>query len=848
MSRVSPSELQPTESRLLKHPSACVVAAATLVAGTAIAPILPLRPGLFLAIAVVWISAGAIYIVIRNRFGKTLRGLKPQAAGPCCLVVGLLSLSVCHWQLYQPQAGETQLRQFCGDEGGGFMRLRATITSVPVVHVPPYDEFSLQRDAPPQTRFRAAVSAVVTDEVEQAAAGTLQAYVTGDAVGASATVPPVSLGDNVLITGRLAWPQPPGNPGEFDFPAYLRQQQISAQLFVVDPAAITVVQKVGPWNPQRWVSSLRQVARGVIVNNVHPAVQGTALALLLGNRHQLPDELEESFVCSGTMHLLAISGLHVGILCLFLLRMASLLLIPRRKALVATVVICVLYAMVTDLRPSVVRATVFFVVFAVSQFTGRKTRVFDLLAITVVIMVFADANLVFNIGAWLSFLAVAALGRVAALVAPDDSDREAPMDAVTEWEVAGQRFVEARAWLAMRYRQAVFVLVATTPLVAAVFHVLSPVGLVVNIVLIPIVLVCLCAGFTTLLIGMLVPAVAFIPGAIFSWSLGAMMAAVEWSAAVPGGHVYIPDLPAWFLPVYYVLLAVILFSRWRRLTILARTALLVSVSLTFLYCSAPRMAAGVRVTVLDIGHGSAAVLEVNGQVWLLDAGAISSSERTTDVVCGYLWNRGYHKLNGIFISHADMDHYNAVPGIMSRMPIGEIRISSEFRGSSASAVQSVIRLAKQKRIPVAIAFDGDSCTVDGVAIQILQANTRQLSLKASDNEKSLVVILEYAGRRLIVPGDVEGAGLEQLVSALGAADVLVSPHHGSILSNTAQLASHVDPNVVVASARDARSRPVLENVYAAANAVLFTSESGAISTSIQPDGSLRVSEFRVSGE
>ncbi len=849
MSSVSQSGVRHAETRPLKRPSACVVAAATLIVGTATAPLLPLRPELFGAISAVWICAAAVCLYCgRGADGRArrLRGSSTGIIGTSCIVIGMLALSIFHWQLHQPLGGETQLGQFCGGEGGRFVRLRATIISVPVVHVSPADKFSLQRDSPPQTRFRAAVSAVVIDAREQVVAGTLQAYVSGDAAGSSAIGPVVSLGDNVLLTGRLTWPNIPGNPGDFDFPNYLRQQQISAQLFVVDPHAITVVQKVAAWNPRRWVSLLRQLARDAIVDNVHPKVQGIALALLLGNRHQLPFELEESFISSGTMHLLAISGLHVGILCLFLLRLANILLLPRRKALVMTVVICVVYAMVTDLRPSVVRATVFFVVFAVSQFVGRKTGVLDLLAITVVIMVFSDPNLVFNIGAWLSFLAVAALGRVSGLVAPDEDDREAPLDAITEIEKFGQRFAEVRAWLSLRYRQATFVLVATTPLVAAAFHVLSPVGLVVNIALIPVILGCLCAGFTTLFVGMLVPPMAFIPGTIFSWSLGALMAVVDWSASVLGGHVYIPDLPVWFLPVYYVLLTVVLFSAWPRLRAVTRTALLVSVLLAFHYCSVPRTSPGLRLTVLDIGHGSAAVLEMNGQVWLLDAGAMSRSERSTNVVCGYLWNRGYHKVDGVLISHADMDHYNAVPGVMRRMPIGEIRISSEFLHSSAAAVQTLIRSAKEKHIPVALAFDGDSSVVAGVELTIHQADISQLASNAQDNEKSLVLVINYAGRRMIVPGDIEGAGLEQLVELLGAADVLVSPHHGSVLSNTPQLASCVNPTYVVASARNAISRPVLENVFAEAQSVLYTSESGAVTVSVQPDGSLQISEFRVS--
>ena len=826
MADVSHPERHSPSRQLPLNLPASVFPAACLAIGIWLSSYLPIRPILFLTMTLVWLLTSAALIARRIRGTATVS-----------LLILITLLGVCRWQMTLPVPGRPKLTDFCHNPNT-FVSLRATVITVPVVHENPDTDFSVPQDSKPQTRFQAAVSFVITDVEEERVTGNCQVYVTGDATS------DVSAGDELLLTGRLDWPRTPGNPGGFDVPRYLTRQRISGMLFVISPQAIRVIQPVHRANPRRWISFLRRDARSVIVNYVHPYVQGVALALLLGNRHQLPSEIQESFISSGTMHLLAISGLHVGILCLFLLRIMNLLLITRRRALLIAAVICVAYAMVTDLRPSVVRATVFFGVFVVSQLCGRHIRVSSLLSITIIMMLLAQPELLFDTGAWLSFLSVAALGCVSRSVTPDRFDREAPADAITMAEQFRMVAAEIRHWLWLRFRQVLVVVAVTAPLVATTFHMVSPVGLVVNVLLIPVMVVTLWAGFITLLVGMLLPAAAFIPGTAFSWLLAGLMTAVDWSATIPAGHLYIPDLPDWFVPLYYSFLATALVLRQPAAKSAATVALLLSVVVAFLLSSVPQTANGLRITVLDVGHGSAAVVEVDDQVLLVDAGALNRGERTADLICGFLWHSGYRKLNGIVLSHADMDHYDAVPGILARFPVAEIITSREFLKSEAPSVQAVIALAGQNRIPVRLAADGDSCFVSGADIQILQADTSQLAPEAEDNETSLVVRISYADRHVILPGDIEGTGLEQLLPRMGTADVLVSPHHGSTNSNTPAVAVAVRPHAVAVSARSASGRDFLENVFADSETVYFTSEDGAVSVIISPEGRLRLTGFR----
>lgn len=828
MADANSDETLPVSQTLFSPPPLNLLIAGCLTVGIWLGARVALRPVTFLLLALLWF--GVSLLLTWGRSGKT---------ATAALLILFVVLGVCRWQVVQPPSERAQLRDLQqSPDSNTVVTLRAQLTTVPVLHEKTPTLFSGPRTAEPQTRFQVRAISVVAPDREIAVHGECRIYVTGDMTSKLIS------GDTVLLTGRLSWPEPPGNPGEFDFREYLQRQQIAALFFVQHPAHISVTESVGWFNIRRWITFLRHDSRRTIEQSVAPEVKGVALALLLGNRFQLPFETEAAFMASGTMHLLAISGLHVGMLCVFLLRTMNLLLVNRRTALLTTALICVVYAMVTDLRPSVVRATVFFLVFVAAELNGRRVRISSLLSITAIIMLLVQPELVFNTGAWLSFLSVAALGWCARQAPVDLYERSVPLDLNS----FADRILRVRdqflATAAVRMRQMLFVLAITTPLVAFTFHVISPIGLVVNLVLIPAMAFTLCAGFLTLFAGLLLPPLALIPGAAFSGLLRMLTWAVDRTAEIPGGHIYIADLPAWAVPVYYVLILAVIVQQSSAGKTVAAVAAMGVVATACLMSSSRERLNDLHLTVLDIGHGSAAVLEFDNYVLLLDTGALNRGEQAADIICGFLWSRGIRQVNGVVLSHADMDHYNAFPGLPGRVPIAEVITTRDFVASTSPSVQGILQLAADHAIPIRIAAHGDVCELNGVQIELLQADSAALPPGTEDNEKSLVVSVRYADRHLIIPGDLEGRGLTQLLPELGTADLLVSPHHGSKASNTQQLASAIRPQEVVVSARSSKGRVHLENVFADAQVVRMTSEAGAVRTTVRADGTLQVRTFR----
>ena len=666
--------------------------------------------------------------------------------------------------------------------------------------------------------------------------GLCRVSVDGDAVSL------LRWGDTVELIGRLDLAAGPMNPGEFDFARYLRRSGISAMLFLRHPAAIQTLQSSGMWSARGLLTAFRQNTVALLESHLSPANRATAEALLLGNRGHMNPEIERDFVFSGTMHLLAISGLHVGILYVFIVRVFHCLLVPRTRALILAALVCVLYAFLTDLRPSVLRAALFIVLNVVGQLLYRDFRMGTLIGLTVLILVLCDPAIVFDMGAWLSFLAVGALGWVASRD-PAPTDSEVPADIVTWRDRLRDRLRQLGHSVLRSYQQMLAVTVLSAPLIATQFHLVSVTGMVVNLLLIPLTTLTLIVGYVFVAIGNLLPILGLLAGAPFEGLLSLLNVAVRYSADVRTGFVMIPDLPNWFLPVWYGLLAgAVLTIRpvWRQGF---RVALILFAIVQFhRVCERPTTE-GLTCTVLSVGHGNAIVVEVDNRVLLFDAGAMNRGDGAADVIAGYLWSRGQRMVDTVVLSHADADHYNAVRGLLEKMPVGQVLTTSQFVQSASPEVAGLTAALQQLEVPTSLLSHGDSLRTDALRVQFLQSDAAVQQLQAaSDNACSLVAVLDYRGHRLCLPGDLEGVGQQDLLQSLESCSVLVSPHHGSPAANPRALGQVTTPTHLIVSSKDDRHRRALRAAYPESR-LLFTGLSGAIQTHVTDSGHLQIREY-----
>ena len=658
----------------------------------------------------------------------------------------------------------------------------------------------------------------------------------------------LAIGDIIEIIGELVRPASPANPGEFDAGRWLRAQGLHCLVAAESVAAVRVVDRERTLFDQFAVfrSKCRRRAENLIARQLSPRTAAVAQSLLLGSRVDLDQDLRRAFAESGTLHVLAISGMNVGLLWGWLWLICRGLRRSATFSLIAVLGLLPAYAVLTDANPPVVRATIVAVVLAFGQLAGRSGSAWNSLALAALFVLAWNPSDLFNSGAQLSFLAVIAILIVLSFLRPFRcalAEMDGPLSGSPGWRVG-------LTWLVHKigesYAMGAAIWIVTSPLIASEFHLVSPIGFVLNVLLSPLIVAMFWFGYSFLLLGLVSPLLFGWLGMPFDLTLGWFLSAVEAAARVDLGHVYVSSPPLWWLIGFYVLtLSCAVIDRWRgRLSLSPRASLTwIVFGLALAWWMPAR--GGLTCTVVSVGHGLSVLVECpNGRTLLYDAGGMLGGNRVARTVEGVLWSEGGTRLDALVVSHADADHCNAIPELIEVLPAGTLLVHRTFLDWSQSPVAAALNKASAAGMSIRLIAAGQSLSLDpSVTLRVLHPapdfHARQ------DNPNSIVLCIEYSGRRIVLTGDLEREGLERLLrSPRVDTDVLLAPHHGSLKANPPDLARWATPEWVIASASDRAVEQRLASRYGPETHVLSTAQRGAVRCHITPEGELHVEPFR----
>ncbi|MHC4176534.1 MAG: ComEC/Rec2 family competence protein [Planctomycetota bacterium] len=661
----------------------------------------------------------------------------------------------------------------------------------------------------------------------------------------------VAAGDRLRIFGQLYLPRGTQNPGEFDYAAYLRARRLRSLVRTQYPECVSLIEPGRGWRLRRLIDRTRSHGNRLLRQHLHGRRSALAAAVLLGARERVDIAQKEAFMQTGTVHLLAISGLHVGILAGALLLVMLRAPIPRGWAMLSVAAFAVFYMLLTDARPPVIRATILVLMICWSLYLGRRTLSFNSLAAAAMVVLAVNPADLFHTGAQLSFLAVAGLMWFAPkwiYSTPQQDPLQRMIGASRAWParmlwVAGRSLrhltlVSATIWL------------LTMPLVMARFNLFSPIAVVLNTLLWVPMALALLSGFATLVFGTLAGPVGQVFGTVCDANLRLLDSSVVFARDLPWSHCWVPGPADWWLAVFYGSLGLLAaFPRIRppRRWFVALLAGWVAVGAVpaWLRPQPDRL----DCTFLSVGHGCAVVVELpSGSTVLYDAGQLGSGTSAARSIAGLLWSRGITHLDAVVLSHADIDHYNALPGLLDRFSVGVVYVSPvmwEDRGPALTALREAIR---ESGVPLRELRAGDRLPGgEECLIEVLHPPRRDVL--GGDNPNSIVLDVQYLGHRVLLPGDLEPPGLYDLLAEEPIdCDVLLVPHHGSRQSNPPGLAVWSTPEWVVVSGGRRWDPEEIEAAYRAAGCrVLHTADTGAVGVSIDAAG-VRVDGFLSPGE
>src|SRR5437667_3108572 len=568
-------------------------------------------------------------------------------------------------------------------------------------------------------------------------------------------------GDQLKLAGTAEPIAPQRNPGEFDMRSYLARRDIRRLLLVRYPEDGTLIRH-GGGNPILW---LAQKSRNWMQNAIcrglenTPEVQSFLSGIVLGLRHQTTEDIEEPFQQTGTLHLFAVAGLHVGIVAALLWMLATTVArLPRKWATAIVIPLVFFYAAVTGLHVSSIRAAAMASILLGGLFFERKAFLANSLAAAAFFLLCWDTNELFSVGFQLSFAVVGAIvlfadplfGFLRRWAAPDPllprSLLRGPrhfMHVGLEWLSRGAS-VSLAAWI------------GSLPFVLWYFHIVTPVSLLANLVVVPIAFFILAIALLSLISTPLLSWLAVIFNNA-NWFLARLvLGVVQLFAQIPGGHFYV-DRPHW-----------------------------------------PENASA-NVTVLDVGAGAAIHVRAGGAEWLFDCGSERNYQR---VVRQYLHWAGVNQLDGLLLTHGDSLHIGGAAELLRDFP--RVRLIDNPAPDRSAVHQRLQRLFQQRGIKPFNCAAGDTFRLVREVTAHVLFPPRVLLANISDDQAYVIQLVVAPSTSILFMSDT-GEKTEGSLLAYGLnlrSDIIIKGQHHSGQSGSDRFLDAVRPQLIIATSRD----------------------------------------------
>ncbi len=599
-------------------------------------------------------------------------------------------------------------------------------------------------------------------------------------------------GVRVELSGQLALAGTARNPGEFDMRRYLEVNDIYARLYLVEREDIVIQQKTGNW----FLSYIIYPLRKNIADNFDRFVGGEESkflkGILIGDRSEIPFDTKEAFINSGVMHILAVSGLHVGMIILIVISLLNALRIPQKPKIITTCFILTSFVFLTGQSPSVVRASVMGVILLSSLLLERKIDIFNSLAVAAIILLLFDAKQLFHPGFQLSFAAVIS---IVSLYPKISSIEKFIPQKIRQLNVS--KYLIGLA--AVSFSAAI----GTLPFTSYYFGKISIVGLAANLLVVPLTGIVLALGITTTLFSFL----SGWFGSIFAETTKFAAGLLLHSVAVFGNWKYsfIHSNFTLVSGMFFYGIVIFLFTL-RRACIIKRIIflLLIASNILLYYPIFFKDEPKIRATFIDVGQGDAIFLEFpNGKTILIDGGAKTLyRDAGQRFIAPFLNRKGVSQIDFLINSHPHHDHLGGFPYLMRNFKIDKIIDAGSFEKSDI--FNEYKHLIDSCKINYQKIKRGETIDVaEDVRMYVLHPYQDFDSTDIHDlNNQSLVLKVVYGKTGLILMGDAEKATETKLINRYKdflQVDILKCGHHGSATSNSFEFLEATKPLVSVIS-------------------------------------------------
>jgi len=663
-------------------------------------------------------------------------------------------------------------------------------------------------------------------------------------------------GDRIRFSARIRHPRNFNNPGGFDYRTYLALKGIRATASLKEGKNII---KVGEGNLNIFLQQLEQYRtriRDFLTTQFLPPASEIMRALILGEKGALPKELREAFSIAGTAHILAISGLHSGIialLCFFLiknlLKLSTRLMlstdITKVSALI-TLIPVITYCFIAGLGTATIRATIMVTTYLIAIIIDRQEDIWNTLALAAFLILIFSPSSLFDISFQLSFISVAAIlyftPRFSALFFQPSRDILEPP---SPW---WKKVIRRSGLFSM---VTVSAIVGTAPLVALYFHRVSPWGFLTNLVIIPLVgfLVVPCGLLASLLLFICQPLAVFIAHilqpfiklSIFIVKIFNQLPYADYRTVTPT----LLEIALFYLGV--LLLVNIRKSRKVRYALALVTIIFICNQGFWYYRN--NLSPLLRITSIDVGQSESTLIQLpHGATMLIDGGGFYESSFDTGerIVAPLLWKKKISTIDYLVLSHPHPDHLNGLLSIAKIFKVKEFWTTGyEVSTAPLKELEQIIEEKGIKKLT--LHRESPNRKINGVLLEFLHPPKTSLydiksNYHTSINNHSLTLRLTYQSISMLFTGDISREAERELITTAPdlKSTILKVPHHGSATSSSLPFLKQVQPQIAIFSLGfqnifNFPSKKVFERYQDMGSQILRTDQDGAIT--IETDGS-----------
>lgn len=616
------------------------------------------------------------------------------------------------------------------------------------------------------------------------------------------------------IRGTIIEPRGMRNPGGFDYQFYLRSQGIDALIYT--NSSRVSAHGTGHTNflSASAISMRSDMAENIIATLPSPSSE-LLVAILFGQRHYLPAEVEDNFRRAGAGHLMAVSGLHVGLVAALVLGLWSRLNLRGRLPLVVAIILVFAYAYLTGLRPSALRAAIMVSLALGAMLLDREHDLPTAVSFAALMTLFINPLLLFSIGFQLSYAATLVI------VYGYKPLQHLLKSIYIPGILTGPLAVTIAAQLGV------------LPLCLFYFHHLPVAALLFNIILLPLIAFIVGLGLAGAITGLFVAA----PGEIMLWAAYPLLEVMVFITALAGQDflyqaVFPPSII--ILIFYYLLLFLVLrfyyqgyfnqevlkeslAERFSRPRVYIRskiswfrpaTLVILGLTLAVIINWAPILYPGqkeLKVIFIDVGQGAAALIEAPcGMSIMVDAGGRPAylgcpGEVGEKVVLPLLRRQGIKKLDLAVITHPHEDHFGGFIPIVDSIPIDMVFVSQLHGGTEhyTALIENIFTTGAQV---YEVQAGQTWLCCDNLVLEVIHPRERLLTGTGSDlNNNSLVFKMHYKAVSMLFTGDIEEEGVNLLFrnNQCLEADFLLIPHHGGYMESMPLFLEAVDPLAAV---------------------------------------------------